>query len=243
VTAPAVPVVLAAPGLAAVAVAVFPEARLVALAREELRPARPFEGRLFVTLAGLPAGTCVGLVVPLRPVAAASPSPGLPGVAPATTAGAGECRPPDAAERHAFDAGECRPPDAAERHAPDAAERRASGESLSALLAVEDHVNLELRGPLTGPWPAGVPRSFPSMTGRYQPSVVRSAAGPRVYSGGVVAGVGDLARLTPFERAALRCAGCLAAADLIVPPAVAAAYHGHTLAACGVVQGPPIDEE
>jgi hypothetical protein len=193
VTAPGVPVVLVAPALAAAAAAVFPEARLVALAREEMRPARPFEGRLFATLAGLPAGTCVGLVVPLRVVAAE--------------------------------------------------ERRASGEPRPDLVAVEDHGNLELRGPLTGPWPAGVPRSFPPMTGRYQPAVVRSAAGARVYSGGVVAGVGDLARLTPFERAALRCAGCLGAADLIVPPAVAAAYHGHTLAACGVVQGPPIDEE
>ncbi|HSL95553.1 MAG TPA: hypothetical protein VLA35_06520 [Thermoleophilia bacterium] len=235
-TAPAVPVVLVAPALAAAAAAVFPEARLVALAREEMRPARPFEGRLFAALAALPAGTCVGLVVPLRVVAATGPSPGGQGVAPAATGGAGE--------RHTSDA--------AERHTTRAVERRASGESLSALadvesppglVAVEDHVNLELCGPLTGPWPAGVPRGFPSMTGRYQPSVIRSAAGPRVYSGGVVAGVGDLARLTPFERAALRCAGCLGAADLIVPPAVAAAYHGHTLAACGVVQGPPIDEE
>lgn len=192
-TAPAVPVVLAAPALAAAAAAVFPEARLVALARQEMRPARPFEGRLFATLASLPAGTCVGLVVPLRLVTAP--------------------------------------------------ESRASDASPLRLFAVEDHVDLELRGPLTGPWPAGVPRSFPSMTGRYQPSVVRCAAGPRVYSGGVVAGVGDLARLTPFERAALRCAGCLGAADLLVPPAVVAAYYGHTLAACGVVQGPPVDEE
>ncbi|MBN2203871.1 MAG: hypothetical protein JW767_02505 [Thermoleophilia bacterium] len=198
-TASAVPVVLAAPALTAAAAAVFPEARLVALARQEMRPARPFEGRLFATLASLPAGTCVGLVVPLRLVAATGPSAGEP--------------------------------------------RVAAGESPTGLVAVEDHVNLELRGPLTGSWPAGVPRRFPSMTGRYQPAVVRSAAGPRVYSGGVVAGVGDLARLTPFERAALRCAGCLGAADLIVPPAVVAAYHGHTLAACGVVQGPPIDEE
>lgn len=198
-TAPAVPVVLAAPALAVVAAAVFPEARLVLLAREEMRPPRPFEGRLFATLASLPAGSCVGLVVPLRVSAATGPSPAGP--------------------------------------------RAATGESPPDLVVVEDHVNLELRGPLTGPWPAGTPRTFPSMTGRYQPSVVRSAAGPRVYSGGVVAGVGDLARLTPFERAALRCAGCLGAADLIVPPAVAAAYHGHTLAACGVVQGPPIDEE
>ena len=242
-TAPAVPVVLTAPALAAAAAAVFPEARLVVLAREEMRPARPFEGRLFATLTGLAAGTCVGLVVPLRPVTATSPSPGRPGVVPATTADAAERHASGAAERHACDAAERHASGAAERHASGAAERRASGESLSALVAVEDHVNLELRGPLTGPWPAGMPRGFPSMTGRYQPSVVRSAAGPRVYSGGVVAGVGDLARLTPFERAALRRAGCLAAADLIVPPAVVAAYYGHTLAACGVVQGPPIDEE
>ena len=198
-TAPAVPVVLTAPALAGEAATVFPEARLVVLAREEMRPARPFEGRLFATLTGLAAGTCVGLVVPLRLVTATVPSATGP--------------------------------------------RVAAGESSVGLVAVEDHVNLELRGPLTGPWPAGVPRNFPSMTRRYQPSVVRSAAGPRVYSGGVVAGVGDLARLTPFERAALRRAGCLAAADLIVPPAVVAAYYGHTLAACGVVQGPPIDEE
>ncbi len=223
-TAPAVPVVLAAPALAAAAAAVFPEARLVALARDEMRPARPFEGRLFTTLAGLPAGTCVGLVVPLRVVAATYPSPRGPRVAPAGTV-----------QRHA--------PGAAEHHAAGTVQRLASGESPPGLVAVEDHVNLELRGPLTGPWPAAVPRGFPSMTGRYQPSVVRSAAGPRVYSGGVVAGVGDLARLTPFERAALRCAGCLGAADLIVPPAVVAAYYGHALAACGVVQGPPIDEE
>jgi len=219
VTAPGIPVVLAAPALAAAAAAVFPEARLVTLTREEMRPVRPFEGRLFASLAGLPAGTCVGLVVPLRVVAAVDSSPAGPEVAPTATAGA------------------------AERHASVAVERRASGESAPGLVAVEDHVNLELRGPLTGPWPAGAPRRFPSMTGRYQPAVVRSTAGPRVYSGGVVAGVGDLARLTPFERAALRCAGCLAAADLLVPPAAAAAYYGHTLAACGVVQGPPIDEE
>jgi hypothetical protein len=111
------------------------------------------------------------------------------------------------------------------------------------LFAVHDHVGLELRAPLTGRWPPGVPRSFPSMTARYQPAVVRSAGGARVYSGGVAAGVHDLARLTPFERVALRRAGCLAAADLLVPPAVVAAYYGHTLAACGVVQGPSIDEE
>lgn len=182
-----VPLALVPLAWEAEAALLFAGAEIVALDRDELRPVRPFAGRLFTTLAGLSRGTCVGLVVPVRATSAT--------------------------------------------------------DSPADLVAVEDDVNLELRGPLTGPWPARVLRSFPSMTGRYQPSVVRSAAGPRVYSGGVVAGVGDLARLTPFERAALRCAGCLGAADLIVPPAVVAAYYGHTLAACGVVQGPPIDEE
>ncbi len=182
-----VPLVLVPFAWEAEAALLFAGADIIALERHALRPARPFEGRLFALLAALPPGTCVGLVVPVRSTSAAA-SPGD-------------------------------------------------------VIAVEDHVNLELRGPLTGPWPAGRARSFPSMTGRYQPAMVRSAAGPRVYSGGVVAGVGDLARLTPFERAALRRAGCLAAADLLVPPAVVAACHGHTLAACGVVQGSPIDEE
>ena len=63
-----------------------------------------------------------------------------------------------------------------------------------ALLAVADHVNLELRGPLTGRWPAGVPRDFPPLTGIYQPAVVRARGGARVYSSGVVvAGVADAA--------------------------------------------------
>jgi len=202
VSAPAVPLVLAASALEAAAATLFPAARIVALGRDALRPPRPFEGPLFATLAALPEGTCVGLVVPVRLAAAASRS-----------------QPRPAATRSAGD-----------------------GEA-TGLVVVEDHVNLELRGPLTGPWPAGAPRRFPSMTGRYQPAVVRSAAGPRVYSGGVVAGVGDLARPTPFERAALRRAACVAASDQLVPPAVVAAYYTHTLAACGVVQGQPIDEE
>jgi hypothetical protein len=37
--------------------------------------------------------------------------------------------------------------------------------------AIADHVNLALRGPLAGPWPAGRPRTFPSMNGVYVPGV------------------------------------------------------------------------
>ncbi len=207
-SASAVAVVLAGPATAAAAAELFARAAVVTLEPGELRPALPFEGRLFEVLAALPAGACVGLVVPVRLAAAGGRSDGAP------------AQPSAASPRPA-----------------------ASADAAPGLLAVEDHVNLELRGPLTGPWPAGLSRSFPSMTARYQPAVVRSAGSARVYSGGVVAGVGDLARLTPFERRESRRAGCFAVADLLVHPAVVAAYYGHTLAACGVVQAPPIDEE
>lgn len=214
------PVVLAAAALEAAAAALFPRAQVVALAPGDLRPARPFEGALFTALAALPRGTCVGLVVPVR-LSGGVPAAPPTAIRPVVLRGRPASRPSSGAPQPSVTA----PARVVE------------------LVAVDDHVNLELRGPLTGPWPAGVPRVFPSMSGRYQPAVVRSAGGPRVYSGGVAAGVADLARLTPFERVALRRAGCVAASDQLVPPAVAAAFYTHTLAACGVVQEPPIDEE
>jgi hypothetical protein len=169
----------------------FPAAEHLALARQDLRPAAPFEGRLFAILAGLPAGSRVGLVVPVvvrRGAAGGSPSAPAPG----------------------------------------------------AILAVADHVNLELRGPLTGRWPAGVPRTFPPLTGIYQPADVRARGGPRVYSSGVVvAGVADAGRLTAFEAGALREAGIFVVSDGLVPCAIVAAYYGLTLAACGV---PRVDD-
>ncbi len=106
-----------------------------------------------------------------------------------------------------------------------------------AALVVRDHVNLELRGPLTGRWPAGVPRSFPCMTGIYQPAVARAAAGAPLYSEDVVAaGVRDAARLTPFERRALAEAGAEAWSDCLVPAVVAAAFYGLKVAACVVAR-------
>ena len=105
------------------------------------------------------------------------------------------------------------------------------------LIAVADHVNLELRGPLTGRWPAGVPRSFPALTRVYQPGLVRAAAGPRVYSSGVVvAGVADAGRLTPFEASVVRERRIPAVADCLVPSVIIAAYYGLSVAACGVPQ-------
>ena len=87
----------------------------------------------------------------------------------------------------------------------DAGERPAAGD----LVPVGDHVGLEGRGPLTGRWPPGVARDFPSMTDIYQPPGVRSRRGARVYSSGIVAaGVADLRRLSRFEARAVREGGC-----------------------------------
>lgn len=112
------------------------------------------------------------------------------------------------------------------------------------LVLVVDHVNLLSRGPLTGRWPDGVPRDFPSMTGIYQPSHVRPARGARVYSSGVVAaGVADARRLTRFEARAAREGGCAIVSDRLVPAAIVAAYYGLRLAACGVLRAPRSDRE
>ena len=123
---------------------------------------------------------------------------------------------------------------------------REAGEGPAAgdLVPIADHVGLEERGPLTGRWPAGVPRDFPSMTGVYQPSDVRSCDGARVYSSGVVAaGVSGARRLTRFEALAVREEGWPIVSDSLVPAAIVAAYHGLRLAACVLVQAPRYDRE
>jgi hypothetical protein len=111
------------------------------------------------------------------------------------------------------------------------------------LVPVADHVNLTGAGPLTGRWPAGVPRDFPGMTGIYQPALVRPVEGARVYSSGVVAaGVADARRLTRFEARAVREGGWPIVSDSLVPVAIVAAYYGVRLAACGLVQAPSTTE-
>ena len=112
------------------------------------------------------------------------------------------------------------------------------------VFVIADHVGLEPRGPLTGRWPVGVPRDFPSMTGIYQPRFVRPREGARVYSCGVVAaGVAEARRLTRFEARAVREGGCAIVSDSLVPAAIVAAYYGLRLAACGVLQAPRSDRE
>ncbi len=172
------------------AAALFPEAELCLLERADLRPARPFHGRLFGALALQPARACLGIVVPIRLVDHTVAPPGGPDV-----------------------------------------------------LAVADHVNLELHGPLSGRWPEGMARAFPALTGLYQPAAVRARGGPRVYSSGVVAGVGDAERLTPFEFGAVQESACGAVSDTLVPAAIIAAYYGLTLAACGVLRVNDRNEE
>jgi hypothetical protein len=112
------------------------------------------------------------------------------------------------------------------------------------LVPIADHVNLEPGSPLSGRWPASLPRDFPSMTGIYQPAHVRRAGGPRVYSSGVVAaGVADARRLTRFEARAIRQGGWPILSDSLVPAAIVAAYYGLRLAACGLVQASRDDRE
>ena len=169
--------------------ALFPAAERRLLTRQDLRPAAPFEGRLFTILGEQPTGSRVGLVV---------------AVVWRGDSAFGGCAAADPPGR-------------------------------DTLLAVSDHVNLELRSPLGGGWPADVPRSFPPLTGIYQPADVRARGGARVYSSSVVvAGVADAGRLTPFETRALCEAGVFVVSDSLVPSAIVAAYYGLTLAACGV---------
>jgi hypothetical protein len=117
---------------------------------------------------------------------------------------------------------------------------RASGDCPGAagaaeLVPIADHVNLEVRGPLCGRWPPGVARSFPALAGIYQPALVRALGGARVYSAGVVvAGVSDAGRLTPFELGAIQRQRLPAVSNVLAPPAIAAAFYGLRLAACGV---------
>jgi hypothetical protein len=59
----------------------------------------------------------------------------------------------------------------------------------------------------------------------------------------VVAGVADAGRLTPFEASVIRERRLVAFADSLVPPVIAAAYYGLTVAACGVPQLLDNDEE
>jgi hypothetical protein len=112
------------------------------------------------------------------------------------------------------------------------------------LVAVGDHVNFELCGPLGGRWAPGRPRAFPPLAGIYQPSLIRAHGGARVYSSDiVVAGVAEAGRLTPFEARGVEEERLLAVSDVLVPPVIVASYYGLMLAACGVLQADDRDNK
>lgn len=115
-----------------------------------------------------------------------------------------------------------------------------AGEPAPDLFGVADHVNLRLRGALTGRWPAGAPRSFPDLSNVYErePAFGRPPSGARVYSGLTVAGVGDARALTPFERRAVDRLSLQAASDRLVDAVIVAAYHGLSVAAWCVSSAP-----
>lgn len=123
---------------------------------------------------------------------------------------------------------------------------------------IADHVDLALRSPLLGAWPAGRERTFPSMSDVYAADVAErllvpstSAPGERipapgtegteaaVYSRIAVAGVADLRRLSVWEEQQARAAGLTAVADCLVAPVVIAACYGLTVAGVGV----PVETE
>ena len=64
---------------------------------------------------------------------------------------------------------------------------------MPAAVLVADHVNLAGRGPLTGRWPVGRARAFPSMTGVYRPELIAACVAAEGAAGGTqaVAGAPD----------------------------------------------------
>ncbi len=113
------------------------------------------------------------------------------------------------------------------------------------VVAVSDHVNLTWRSPLTGPNDEKVGPRFPSMTGIYLPETVldrAGAAGGIIVETGVVAGVRDEGRLTPYEAEVARAPGYLAVSEELVPVVIVAAHMGLRVAAAVVMTGSEEEE-
>ena len=186
---------------------------VIALPEAELDPPEPFRGPLFAAV------ETFALATRARPLA------GKPGVGQAAEG----CEPDEPALGLVVPARRLD------------ADGRAAGASADAegLILVLDHVNLALRSPLSGRWPPGRPRIFPSMSGIYQPSGVRLEPDPGIYSRLVVAGVADAEHLSAFELAETRRAGLTTVSDRLVAPVIIAAYYGLAVAAVCVPQATP----
>lgn len=106
------------------------------------------------------------------------------------------------------------------------------------VMAVADHANLTWRSPLAGPNDDRLGPRFPVMTGVYALDVVAERLGGVpgvVVSSGVVAGVGDDARLTGFEMKMAAARGFEAASSELVPVAILAAHLGWRVAAAVIM--------
>ncbi len=108
------------------------------------------------------------------------------------------------------------------------------------VVAVTDHANLTWRSPLAGPNDDEVGPRFPGMTGIYEPGVVQERLGTLggiIVTPGVVAGVGDDARLDAYEAETSQVCGHLAVSSELVPVAIVAAHMGLRVAAAVVIMG------
>ncbi len=108
------------------------------------------------------------------------------------------------------------------------------------VVAVDDHVNLTWRSPLTGPNDDSVGPRFPSMTGIYRPGLVTERLGTVegiIVVSGVAAGVRDDGTLNAFEKEMAGSLGVSAASSELVPVATVAAHMGLRVAAAVIIAG------
>lgn len=109
------------------------------------------------------------------------------------------------------------------------------------MITVTDHANLTWESPLTGPNDESLGPRFPVTAGLYLPERVTAAlAGPgAALEAGVVAGVRDERRLSPFEAGVVAGGGFAAVAAELAPVTVVAAHLGFHVAAAVLVAAPP----
>jgi hypothetical protein len=104
----------------------------------------------------------------------------------------------------------------------------------TAVVVVEDHVNLTWRSPLAGTNDDSAGPRFPSLTGVYVPDMAigrLSAAEGMIVRSGVVAGVFDPERLNGFEAEAVAKHAYAAVSAELVPVVIVAAHLGLKVAA------------
>jgi purine-nucleoside phosphorylase len=102
------------------------------------------------------------------------------------------------------------------------------------VIAVSDHANLTWESPLTGPNDDRLGPRFPVTAGMYAPERVTLALAAEA---GVVAGVWDERRLSPFEAGVVAGGRFAAVSAELASVAVVAAHLGYRVAAAVLVPG------